>query len=153
MVRPVVTGLALLLMLPLTGAAQELPKAKKFTNAKWYVMLNVEFKPGRADSAIKIAVEHMDPARRAAGTPIPRRLRHVAGEWDLTLIFPLPGGPSELEYAVTPQSEKYMAALAKQEGGLEQARAVGRHWSDLVLRSESSIVREDQGTATASRTP
>ena len=153
MIRPVLTGLALLLALPLAGATQELPKAKKFTNAKWYVLANVDFKPGLVDSAMKIAVEHMDPARRAAGRPVPRRLRNVAGKWDLTLIFPLPGGPSDLKYAVSPQDEKYMAALAKQEGGLKQARAVGRRWSELVLRIESSIVREDPDTAIASRTP
>ena len=33
MIRLVLTGLTLLLALPLTSAAQELPKAKKFTDA------------------------------------------------------------------------------------------------------------------------
>jgi hypothetical protein len=151
--RATLTCLALLIGLPLAGAAQELPKAKKYDNAKWYRIVNYTFKPGMTDSALKVATEHFDPARRAAGVPIPQRFRHVDGQWDVTVIVPMVGGPSELEYEVTPQAEKFMAALAKQEGGPTQARAAQRQFASYILRGESYIVHELAPVMTAARTP
>lgn len=141
MLRAALAGLAFV-ALPLSATAQELPKAEKHANVKWYRIVHVDFKPGKADDALKIVYAHFVPAANAAGLEPARILEHETGEWDVTYIFPLSEGPTVLEWDVTPNGEKFWAELAKKEGGADKALAVFAEYADMVARAESQIVRE-----------
>ena len=123
------------------AGAQEAPEPSKH-KGDWYVLLHVDFKAGKADDALKAIREHFAPAAAAAGTPGPVMfLVHESGPWDATSIWHLSGGPGDLEWDVSPNNLKWMAALAEQEGGMDQARQVLSQYSDLIASSTSFIVR------------
>ncbi len=60
----------------------------------------------------------------------------------MTYIFPIPEGPSALEWDVTPNGEKFWAQLAKREGGADKATAGFGEYIETVARAESDIVLE-----------
>jgi hypothetical protein len=80
----------------------------------------------------------------AIGMTDVRVLQHVAGAWDLTLVFPMPEGPRQLEWAVTPQDAKWMAEMAKREKGMPNVMALLNRYADMVAREEAAIVREQR---------
>jgi hypothetical protein len=142
-VRTAATGVALLATFPTAGGADALPRAKRYENVRWYRVVRYAFKPGMVESAMKLWTERFLPASVAAGIEIElsRQAADCGGEWDLVSTVTMSTGPGELEYEVTPQDERYVAALVRQEGGLAQARALECRLADMVLRSDSHIVR------------
>ncbi|HYK83174.1 MAG TPA: hypothetical protein VEU55_08535 [Gemmatimonadales bacterium] len=143
MFRTPLAALTLLATLAFTATAQELPKAKKWTNVRWYRVTDYTFKPGKRAEALKIAYEHLVPALKAAGVEVSRTLEHTSGEWDITVIGPM-DGPGDLEYEVTPRTEKYRAALARLEGGADKAQQVLDRIVGMIDRAQSVIVMERQ---------
>jgi hypothetical protein len=144
--RPLVrvAALSLLISTPLPLAAQEMAAPKKHENSSWLMMVNVKFKPGKIEDAMKIINEHFAPAGMAIGMTDVRVLHHVGGAWDLTLMFPMPEGPRQLEWAVTPQDAKWMAEMAKREKGMANAMALLNRYADMLAREETTIVREQR---------
>ena len=142
-VRTSATGVALLAALPAAGVADALPRAKRYENVKWYRIVRYAFKPGMVESAMKLWTERFLPASVAAGIELElsRDAPECSGGWDLMTTVTMSAGPGELEYEVTPQDERYVVALVRQEGGLAQARALECRLADMILRSDSQIVR------------
>lgn len=123
------------------AGAQEAPEPSKH-EGDWYRLVHVDFKPGKTDDALKIIAEQFAPAGAAAGTPGPvMSLVHESGPWNVTWVWHLSGGPGDLEWDVSPNNLKWMAALAEQEGGMDQARQALSQYTDLVASSTSFIVR------------
>lgn len=123
-------------------AEEHEPAAKKHENVDWYRLVHVDFKPGKSGDALKLVRQHFAPAGQAAGTPGPvSSFVHESGPWDVTWVWHLSGGPSDLEWDVSPNNLKWMAALAEQEGGMEEARKRLAEYSALVSSSTSYIVR------------
>ena len=115
-------------------------KAKKLTNVAWYELRYTSFKPGKMAEAMKIINEQFVPASESAGLPAPVRYFHTAGKWDLTTVFAMPGGVSELEWEIHPDAEKWMNALAQHCGGMDKAKALREQYVSLVAEGESQIV-------------
>ncbi len=135
--------LALLMGLPLAGQSQELPTATRISGVDWYRANLTKFKPGTADEARQIIYEHFIKADQAVGrNPIP--FDFATGEWDHVVFFPLQGGPGDLEWSVRPIDERWWAALADLEGGVEAARALVERFRELVERRERHIVQRRQ---------
>lgn len=134
--------LILLISVAAPLSAQEALAAKKHENVSWFQMVNVKFKPGKLDEAVKIINEHFAPAGMAVGMTGVRALYHNGGEWDLTLLFPLAEGPRALEWAVSPEDAKWMGEMAKREKGMGNVMALLNRYSDLVAREEGILVRE-----------
>jgi len=140
----VVWSLALILWVGAgtVAGAEEAPAPKKHQNVDWYRLVHVDYKPGKTDDALKLIREHFAPAGAAAGTPAPvMSLVHESGPWNATWIWLLSGGPADLEWDVSPNNLKWMAALAEQEGGMEKAQQQLSQYNDLVASSTSYIVR------------
>jgi hypothetical protein len=137
-------ALSLLISTAAPLAAQEMPAPKKHENSSWFLMVNVKFKPGKMEDAMKIISEHFAPAGTAIGMTDVRVLQHVAGAWDLTLVFPMPEGPRQLEWAVTPQDAKWMAEMARREKGMPNVMALLNRYADMLAREEAAIVREQR---------
>lgn len=139
-----VAALSLLISTAVPLAAQEMAAPKKHENSSWLMMVNVKFKPGKIDDAMKIINEHFAPAGMAIGMTDVRVLHHVGGPWDLTLMFPMPEGPRQLEWAVTPQDAKWIAEMAKREKGMANTMALLNRYADMLAREEITIVREQK---------
>jgi hypothetical protein len=143
MLRTAIAGLALLSLLGLGSAAQDTPQASKYSDVKWYEITHVDYHPAKADKALEIVFDHFMPASRAAGIQAPRLLEYATGgEWDLTVIFPMEDGPSELEWELSPDGAKWIAALADQLGGAEEFEKLMADYHSMVRRHETQIVRE-----------
>jgi hypothetical protein len=100
--RSILTAVALGMFLPISGRAQEMPTASKWTDVEWYQVVHIDFKYGKRSDALRIIREHLAPAGEEAGTPPPvMSLHHETGQWDLTTIWHM-SGPSELEWGLTP---------------------------------------------------
>lgn len=128
----------LVLLLAMPVVAQELPKAEKRTDANYYSALFLKFKPGMAGKAYEIIYEHFVPVGRKLGRKtIGFDLQ--TGEWDQIVFFPMEGGPSELEWITSPGSEKWWAAFAEQEGGIEKARELFQKYLDTVAVSKWEV--------------
>jgi len=123
------------------AGAEEAPAPSKH-DGDWYRLVHVDYKAGKTDDALTLISEHFAPAGAAAGTPGPvMSLVHESGPWNATWVWHLSGGPGDLEWDVSPNNLKWMAALAEQEGGMEQARQVLSQFSDLIASRTSYIVR------------
>jgi hypothetical protein len=144
MVRTVVAGLALVALAGLGPAAQEeTPQPSKYTNVKWYEITNVDYYPAKAEKALELVFDHFVPAVRAAGIEAPRIMEYATGgEWDLTVIFPLKEGPSEMEWELSPDGAKWIAALVEHLGGMEEFEKLMEDYHSMVHRYDIQIVRE-----------
>ena len=96
-----------------TLRAQELPKAKRFTNVEWYTVLYVKWKPGKAQEGSKIIHDHFLPVSRALGQETIHYHFGNRGHWDQMYFFFLEEGPGALEWQVHPNNEKFWAEVAK----------------------------------------
>ena len=136
-------GLASGLMLLLGQTADEAPKAKKYSNVKWHSISNVDYFPNQRKEAVKIVFEEFLPALEAAGLERPLILEYATGgEWDLTVVFPMTGGPSDLEWEVHPEDVKWLDELAKRQGGADKAEELVAKYVAMIKRYESNIVRQ-----------
>ncbi len=143
--RSVLTAVALAIFLPIGGRAQELPTASKWTDVEWYRVVHIDFKSGQRGTALDIIRDHFVPASEEAGTPEPvMSLQHETGQWDLTNIWHM-SGPSEMEWDFTPRGEKWWAAFAKREGGIEKARQIWSDYQDMIAQQTSYITRQPKG--------
>ncbi len=129
-------------MLSPTLRAQELPKAKKYSNVKWYSVSYWKWKPGEAQEASRIIHEHLLPVGKALGRK-PIHFHFSSGEWSVVHYFPLDEGPSALEWQVSPDNEKFWVELTKREGGKGKALEVLKKLNELVADVKYDIARLD----------
>ncbi len=99
----------------------------------------VDYKPGMRADALALIAEHFVPAGKAAGTRPPVAIHFQTGEWDAAFHWRLEGGMADLEWYMSPDDVKWMAALAEQEGGKEEAEALFAKYSDMVARTLVSV--------------
>jgi hypothetical protein len=150
-----ITGLALLGTLAVFAAAEPLQqasdhKARKLSNVSWCQIRQVDFKPGKRDAALKIIREKFQPASESAGLPPAQVFEYATGgSWDIQMIFAMPDGPSELEWDVHPDDEKWMTALASHCGGADKADALIAEYRDLISSGDSQIAFQRNGSTSA----
>jgi hypothetical protein len=136
-------GLMLILLVLAWGVnAEETFKAKKWDNPEWYYLVHVDFEPGKTEEAIKLINEHFAPASKEAGTPGPcMMLIHHTGEWNMTFVWHMKDGAAGLDWEISPDEEKWMAALVKREGGMEKAMELINAYRDLIEKENAILVR------------
>lgn len=144
--KKVVAGIAVLAIALFSAGqvyGQDMPKAHKMEDVSWYSVVLIDFKPGKTDEAIDIINDHFVKASEKAGTAGPaKELEMQTGEWDLMLVWEM-DGPSEMEWEVSPEGEKFMKALSEQEGSLEKAQQLFEKYQSLIDESTSYIATSD----------
>ena len=106
--------------------AQELPQPQKHEKQRWYRIVRTQFKYGKDWEARQLIKDHLRPATVASGAGEPvMEFHNQTGPWHETLIWAMPEGPAEMEWALSPDFTKWFAALAKLEGGTD--KSLGRH--------------------------
>ena len=125
-------------------------KARKLANVTWYEIRQMDFKPGQRDAALKIIRETFQPAAESAGLTPARIFEYASGgRWDVQLMFAMEGGPAELEWEITPNDEKWMAALASHCGGQDKAEALLAEYRGLIASSDGQIAFQRNGASSA----
>jgi hypothetical protein len=129
----------LLTLISSTAFTQELPKASKYENGKWFEIQFVKFKPGREDAANKFIVDHFVPVDAELGRNI-IGYEFEFGKWDQLVFFPLES-PEDIAWEMTPGDEKWFAAFVKHAGGMENAGKLFREWSSMIADTETAMIR------------
>lgn len=143
-------GALLVSCIPATASAQTAPapapapamplKAEKVADVRYFIIETLTSKPGARTWTI--ISKHFIPAAKAAGTPYPVIYHTETGTSRTIVISPLPGGLADLEWSMSPDDVKFMAALAKQLGGADKAEAMWKEYNDGIESRTREIVHE-----------
>lgn len=115
-------------------------KAVKEPGLRYFLVETITAKPGAR--LWTIISKHFIPAAKASGVPAPLVYHSETGPSQTMIITPLPGGTADLEWAVSPDDVKWMAALAKQEGSPEKAMALWKEYNDGIEKRTRELVHE-----------
>ncbi len=134
-----ITGLTIVLFSAGQVLGQDMPKEHEPVYTSWHEVVLVDFKSGKTDEAMEIIHNHFVKATEKAGASVPAmESKMQTGEWDLMLIWDM-DSPSEMEWEVSPEGEKFMKALSEQEGSLEKALQLFENYQSLIYKSTSYI--------------
>jgi hypothetical protein len=137
-----IRGLWLLLLslgvLALPANAQSID-ARKIASAEFVRVEFIKFKPGGEDRAFELEDKYITPAWNASGLAPPLELHLQTGPWDRIYVYDLTCGLSEVEWQVSPDRAKFLAALAKIAGSPRAALDVAAEWDQQVERRETQI--------------
>lgn len=125
-----------------TGHAQDM-KAKKMEGHTWHQVVMVKFKPGKFTEAKKMIDDHFMKAGMTSKLEGPQFIEFKSGEWDAMFIWKL-NNISDMDWEIHPDDEKWWAAMAEQEGGMEQAMSVMQKYLDLVDQSTTYLATSRQ---------
>jgi hypothetical protein len=115
-------------------------KAERVPDVRYFLIETIVAKPGA--KLWTLISKHFLPAGRAAGVPVPTVYHTETGPEGTILISPLPGGPGDLAWSVSPDDAKMFAALAKQEGGNDKAMALITQYNEGIASRTREIVHE-----------
>ena len=115
-----------------------LPTVSKRENVSYTGVLYIDFKPGKREAAVSLIYDHFLPASNAGGGGF-FVVEYLTGSVDVAVVFPMPGGPGQLEWACTQNCEGFWKALAEQEGGEEAALALFQEYLSYVDSSDYRI--------------
>lgn len=118
-------------------AAQEYQELKRDANS-YHQVAYYKYKNGSKDRAAEIA-EIFKEADIAAGLDPIIDIWMLSGEWDHVAIFTLDDGPAELGFEISPNNAKFRDALAKMQGGTDQAEALIAEFESLVEKSDKDL--------------
>lgn len=126
------------------ASSDNMPEASKYTNVTWYQVVNVNYRPGKADEARSIIKKYFIPAARKAGVPGPAMvLIHQTGQWDETILWKLKDGPSMMEWKMSPQSAKWFKAMADLNGGAKKAHQIWSRYMSYVESESATLEMAD----------
>jgi hypothetical protein len=120
------------------ASAQEEPQKRE--NVRYYRVVHLNFKPGHNDAAWEILYGKIAPAVESTGRNFVA-LDWESGPWDSTIYIALEDGYGTLEYAQSPQSAAFRAALNEQEGGEEAGQKVWDEWMSLRHRKKAPLTK------------
>ncbi len=136
------------------AVAQDMPEAKKMEGHTWHQVVMIKFKPGMVDSAAKIIDDHFMKAgmEMESDMPGPQIMRLRSGEWDMLMVWTMKG-IEDMNWETSPDDAKWMAQMAKQEGGMDKAMKLMKSYVSLIDNSTSYLAttRDMAGEAMGSR--
>jgi hypothetical protein len=130
-----------LFSLPNAVSAQD--EIQKRENVDYYRVIHLNFKPGHNTDAWAILYGKIATAVRATGRDF-IALDWESGPWDTTLYIRLEEGYGTQEYAGSPQTAAFRAALAEQESGAEAGQKVWDEWQAHIDSSSQAVAHMHQ---------
>jgi hypothetical protein len=119
----------------------------KYQNVTWYTVTDYAFKPGKFDDAVKLAEKYFIPADKASGDETPLVLIHETGPWNVTVIGRMEGGPSDLEWKMSPRGIAWHKAFVKLAGSEAKADEIEKQFGSDIDHTERYIARTPEVTA------
>lgn len=139
MTKFILTTIIFLFGLSTLATAQDLPSPGKRANIDYVEVVLVKYKSGRGGEGNRIIREKFMPAGEAAGVPGPITLHMQTGPWDSANFWNYGDTMGNLDYFMTPNGAKFWAALAEQNGGIENARKIMADYEATIASSQSEI--------------
>jgi hypothetical protein len=119
--------------------AQEM-KAKKLDNPQWKTVGFIKFKSGKSDRGREIIRNYYEKAAQKASTQTPAiAVDLVTGEWDMMVVWDMKEGLEEMNWEISPDNVKWMAALNEIAGGADKGKAILDEFSGLIDRESSYL--------------
>lgn len=142
---PATMALVASLALPVAARAQDSPPhASKYQNVAWYTVDQTAFKPGKMEDAMGIIRKYYLPAAKAAGVPGPVMiLEDHTGPWDLTLVWAMKDGPSDMAWKESPDDVAWYKAFVKVAGGEAKAKELQQRFESDVARGTSYVALQE----------
>jgi len=139
-----ILALSVLTYRPAFGQDQSTPHASKYDNGTWYVVEQVVLKPGKRDDFLNIVKKYYEPAGRAVGSVPVMALENQTGSSDLTIIWRLKDGPTDLSWKVSPSDAAWQKQVVKLVGSKEKAKKIHEQYlSDIVSANSYIAFQED----------
>lgn len=116
-------------------------KPEKYTDVTWHEIVLVKVQPGKTGEVKKIMEEF-----KAAGDPAdaPEVYWFMTGEYDMMFIWPMKGGPADMEWKRSESSIKWYKKLIEQQGGPEKAEELIESYQRLLKGGESFVVIKEK---------
>jgi hypothetical protein len=121
--------------LPVPAIAQDEPEEPRTS----YQISLIKLADGAQDRWMEILTEHTNPAREAAGVPLPTVHWLVNGHWHLMLVSELRGGLASFYSHNPAASTAYQAALRQQLGSDAAVDALNKEVDELVEDSDRML--------------
>ncbi|WP_315760352.1 hypothetical protein [Sphingomonas sp. Y38-1Y] len=115
-------------------------KAERVADVRYLTMETLVAKPN--SRLWTIISKHFMPAAKVAGVPAPIVYHTETGKPSTIVITPLKGGTDDLGWSATADDVRFMAALAKQEGGQDKAMALFKEYNDSIESRTRELVHE-----------
>lgn len=119
--------------------AQDLPTAGKRSNIDYIEVVFVKYKSGMRGAAGRIVREKFMAASQAAETPMPITLHMQTGPWDAMLFWNNGDSMGNMDWFLDANGEKWWAAMAEQNGGIENARKIRADYDAMIARTITDI--------------
>lgn len=124
---------------PGTGQKSTVPAAQLRNNAKYYLAIYFDYKPGKAGAAFRMIDKYFIPVDEEAKRFV-IQFRPITGKWDEIAFFPLKNGPDALAYAPTPSDAAWNAVFVGQMGSQERVDEIWRQFQSLVLKTKTQLI-------------
>lgn len=120
-------------------AAQEM-KPVKAENVDYHKMLFLKFKPGKRERANDIIDTYFAPAGADAKLPKPVAYHSESGAWDFIVVFPMKGGPADMEWVTSPDDVAWWQAFSKRAGGEAEAKKIDAEFDSLIADRVTEVM-------------
>ncbi|MEW6998051.1 hypothetical protein AADZ86_10135 [Colwelliaceae bacterium BS250] len=134
----IVTALALFSVSSLSYSEEA---GKRYdASASWKSVVKINFKPGKTNDALKIIKDYYKPATVKAKTSGPETIMEMhTGDYDLLVVWGMPGGISDMTWENHPDNKLWRDALNEIAGGEEKAQAIMDEYLSYIDNAESDI--------------
>jgi hypothetical protein len=125
----------------LTGTASAQVESERRENVRYVVVQMWKFTPGGRERALNIYHDTYMPAMKEAGAALPIIVHPDSGPWDVVMVATLPGGPTDLEYNLSP-SDAVWWRIIERKLGAQKARELGTELDRLIAVRDSYVGHE-----------
>ncbi|WP_157726595.1 hypothetical protein [Thalassotalea crassostreae] len=109
-------------------------------NVTWKNVVKINFKNGKRGEALKIIKNYYEKATEKAGTRGPETVMEFrTGDYDLLVVWHMPGGVNDMTWEDHPDNKKWRAALNDIAGGEDKAKEILDNFSSLIDNAENDI--------------
>ncbi|HKJ33614.1 MAG TPA: hypothetical protein VKA34_17390 [Balneolales bacterium] len=119
-------------------------KAAKYKNIKWYMVSQIEIKPGKRNELLGIVKKYFEPASKKVGNGPVMVLEHRTGPWDITTVWPLKEGLSTLQWKESPDDVAWYKELVKMAGSEAKAKELRKKYVSDIARETSYLTFEEK---------
>ena len=144
MIRAIVLAGLIAFNLTCAGLAIAQEQSTRRENARYLTVEMWKFAPGSRGRALTIYEQNFLHAMRTAGTPLPTIIHPQTGPWDMIVLYPLGGGPTDLEFDLSPTEARWWRIL-EQRVGVPQALELGNELQRLIVQRDSYFAHEHLG--------
>ncbi|QDP01916.1 hypothetical protein [Thalassotalea sp. PS06] len=125
--------------LTLTSASAE--EGKRYDESvKWKNIVQITYKIGKRDAALKIISDYYKKASEKAKTPMPEVVMEMhTGDYDLLVVWHMENGVEDMTWEQNPNGMAWRKALNEIAGSEEKAQEILDNYASYIDHAENQI--------------